>query len=32
MIFNNDKKWFIDVFQLENEGLIIAEIELNSED
>jgi len=25
MIFNNDKKWFIDVFQLENEGLIIAE-------
>ena len=27
-----DKKWEIDVFEKENEGLIVAEIELNSED
>jgi adenylate cyclase len=29
---DNGQKWEVDVFENENEGLILAEIELNSED
>lgn len=32
LVNDNNKKWEIDVFHGKNEGLILAEIELNSED